>query len=169
MPINKWKPAYLVLAFAWATHALSWFLPAFLVFLPDSGPSVSVRGWRAFVVALSPIMDYQSVRDDPWYYSVLSVASVVMTFMFVVGSPLAVWRRSRSVRRNCAWAAVTAFVVNSHWYVFQDGVSREGLGVGYFLWWLSFGLLAIGLFKLSSNRTDNQYRNATQSEARELT
>lgn len=28
MPVNKGKNAHLVIAFAWAIHALSWFLPA---------------------------------------------------------------------------------------------------------------------------------------------
>jgi len=27
MPIKDWKTAHLVIAFAWAIHALSWFLP----------------------------------------------------------------------------------------------------------------------------------------------
>jgi len=164
MPTKR-RTAHLVMAFAWATHALSWFLPAFRVF----SDSDSVRGWVAFGVALSPMLDHQSVHGDPWYYSVLSVASAVTTLMFVVGSPLAVWRRSNSVQRACTWVATTAFVVNSHWYVFRYWVSREDLSVGYFLWWLSFGLLAVGLFLLSSHTTGIQYRHVTQTEAQEPT
>lgn len=154
MPINKWKTAHLVIAFAWATHALSWFLP---VVAADE----VYRGWGAFQVALSPIVP--NFHLDAWYYSVLALASAATTFTFVVGSPLAVWRGSRSVRRACAWAAITAFVVNSHWYIFWFRGFREDLRVGYFLWWLSFGLLAIGLFKLSSNSRFNQYRRIADS------
>src|SRR5215472_16531567 len=81
-------------------------------------------------------------HDVRWYYLVLSVASAVTTFMFVVGSRLAVWRGSHSVRRACAWLAITAVIVNLHWYVLGCWVSRADLSVGYFLWWLSLGLLA---------------------------
>ena len=163
MPINKWKTAHLVIAFAWATHALSWFLPVLKD--PDS-----VRGWVAFRLALAPILPYQDLHTGAWYYSALSVASAATTFLFVVGSPFAVWRGSRSVRRACAWVAITAFIVNSHWYVLDsDWHIGQELRVGYFLWWLSFGLLAIGLCLLSSNSTVNQYRHVTRTEAQEPT
>ena len=135
-----------MIALAWATHALSWFLPAAHGILYDSAP-----GWFAFIVALSPLLTSQLFHENPWYYSVLSFASTVTTFMFILGSPLAVWRGSRSARRASAWVAITAFIVNSHWYFFGFWVLREDLSVGYFLWWLSFILLAIGLFGLSRN------------------
>jgi len=162
MPMNKWKSAHLVIAFVWVVHALSWYLPAF----GDS--SDSVRGWFAFWLALWPIRrEYPGAIADPWYYSALAHASAATTFMFAVGSPLAVWRGSRSVRRAYAWIAITAFIFNSHWYVFPHWVSREDLSVGYFLWWLSFGLLAIGLFKLSSHSTANHYKHLPQTEVQE--
>jgi hypothetical protein len=165
VPIKNWKPAYLVIAFAWAAHALSWFLPA-VHDLDDL-----YRGWNAFLVALSPILPHsppnQDVYTGPWYPPVLSVASAATTFVFVVGSPLAVWRGSRSVQRACAWLAITAFILNSHWYVLErDWHLREDLSVGYFLWWLSFALLAIGLFWLSRHSTVN-HRHETQTEAQE--
>jgi hypothetical protein len=170
MAINNLKSAHLVIAFAWATHALSWFLP--VVKLGGIGGELnrdSVRGWVAFRAALSPILPYQDFHTDAWYYSVLSVASAATTFLFVVGSPLVVWRGSRSVRRACAWVAITAFIVNSHWYVLASDSGRKDLSIGYFLWWLSFILLAVGLFWLSSNNVVNQDRQATQTEAQEPT
>ena len=162
MPSRNWKTAHLVIAFAWATHALSWFLPAARTYFFGVW-----HAWDAFGEALSPVLSYDDFHGIPWYYLILSVASAVTTFMFVVGSPLVVWRGSRSVRRTCAWVAIAAFIVNSHWYVFWFWVNREDLRVGYFLWWLSFGLLAIGLFELSSNSTVNQYSNVTETEAHE--
>jgi len=108
-----------------------------------------IRGWVAFRAALSPIWPYEGVHADAWYYSVLSVASAAMTLLFIVGSPLILWRGSRSVRRACAWVAAGAFLVSSHWYVLF-GADRGTLSFGYFLWWFSFALLAAGLFWLSS-------------------
>jgi len=43
-----------------------------------------------------------------------------------------------------------AFLVNAHWYIFgeiQSTVSK--LRIGYFFWWLSFGVLALGLFGIA--------------------
>jgi hypothetical protein len=81
---------------------------------------------------------------------ILTILSVVTTLFFIVGSPWVVSRGTRSQRRASAWAAATAFLVNSHWYVrlTHDGWVSD-LGIGYFLWWCSFILLAIGLFDLA--------------------
>ena len=82
----------------------------------------------------------------------LSTLSAATTLLFIVGSPLVVWRGSRSVQKTSAWVAAAAFVVNSHWYVLF-GSDRKGLSIGYFFWWVSFGLLAVGLFGLSKEFT----------------
>jgi hypothetical protein len=97
MAINNLKRAHLAIAFAWATHALAWFLPvAHSVF-----PFDAVPGWFAFGTALSPILSYQDFHANPWYDSVLSAVSAVTTLMFIVGSPLAVWRGSFSAEGLC--------------------------------------------------------------------
>jgi hypothetical protein len=70
------------------------------------------------------------------------------TLIFVVGSPLVVFRGSSSVQRTAAWVAAAAFVFNAHWYVFGE-LERSELRIGYFLWLLSFAILALGLFDLA--------------------
>ncbi|MGO9841442.1 MAG: hypothetical protein ACLPZF_09640, partial [Candidatus Acidiferrales bacterium] len=61
---------------------------------------------------------------------------------------------SRSLRRGFAWAAAAAFIFNAHWIVIF-GSERSELTTGYFLWWCSFLLLAIGLFGLAGgNKTE---------------
>jgi hypothetical protein len=70
---------------------------------------------------------------------------MVTTLFFVLWSPWVVLRGSQSLRRFSAWAAATAFVVNIHW-IFIFGSARSELAIGFFLWWFSFLLLAIGLF-----------------------
>ena len=44
--------------------------------------------------------------------------------------------------------AAAGFIVNAHWYVLSVS-ERSDLAIGYFLWWCSFALLAVGLFDLS--------------------
>ena len=163
MAINDLKTAHLLVGSAWAIHAISWFLP--VVTLGELRGFVGpVRGWYAVRFALSPIWPGDFGAFDAWYVSVLSVASAATTFLLIVGSPLVVWRGSLSVRKACAWVAIAAFIVNSHWYILS-GPDRRVLNVGYFLWWLSFGLLAGGMFRLSSNGSASHHRQAIPNEA----
>ena len=50
--------------------------------------------------------------------------------------------------RLVAWTAAGAFVFNTHWIVIF-GSDRGDLRIGYYLWWISFLLLALALFALS--------------------
>lgn len=72
--------------------------------------------------------------------------SALSTVLFVLGAGWVVALGSRRIRRVGAWTSLGAFVVNAHWIRFSE---RIGLRVGYFLWWISFLLLAIGLLRLS--------------------
>jgi hypothetical protein len=74
--------------------------------------------------------------------------SAATTLLFVLGSMWVVWAGSRAVRRASAWIAASSFIVNAQWFL-HFGSDRIDLRVGYFLWWFSFLLLAIGLFQLS--------------------
>jgi hypothetical protein len=89
------------------------------------------------------------ISIDKWYKTVLFTISAVTTLLFFPGSLWAVRSGSRTLRRAFAWVAVCAFVVNAHWYVLYGSSARQDLRIGYFLWWLSFLLLALGLFDLS--------------------
>jgi uncharacterized membrane protein YqaE (UPF0057 family) len=70
------------------------------------------------------------------------------TLLFLPGSVWAVWARRRRVCLAFAGLAALAFAVNVHWYVFA-GAKRWELRIGYYLWWVSFLLMALGLFDLS--------------------
>jgi hypothetical protein len=139
-----WRPRLLI-AGAWLFHAVAWFLPVVKegVMLPQGLP-----GWQAFRVAASAVWPYEGFQIDEWYNAVLSTASAVTTVLFVFASVWAVLRGSRALRRAAAWTAASAFIVNSHWFI-RFGSDRMDLRMGYFLWWFSFLLLAIGLFDLS--------------------
>jgi hypothetical protein len=134
------KPNPLILT-AWVVHVVAWFLPA--IKAHDFQPPLP--GWKAFRLASCAILPCEGIEFEKPYQAVLSAVSVVTTLFFVLWSPWAVLRGSRSLRRFSAWAAAAAFVFNIHWIVIF-GSQRSELAIGYFLWWISFLLLAIGLF-----------------------
>lgn len=135
------KKAHLLIAAAFFVHAVAWLLPVEKdgVTLPDGLP-----GLQAFLFAAGAWHEW---RTDPSYFVVLSVMSAVTTILFVLGAGWVVAIRSRRLRRVSAWIAACAFIINAHWVRGFD--SGRGLRIGYFLWWVSFLLLAIGLFRLS--------------------
>ena len=138
---------YVVIATAWLLHAASWFLPAIKGFL-GSRLDHGIPGWDVFLSQTCALLPCGAKSADPSYGTAISAAGVVTTVLFVLASPWIVWRASRRVHRAAAFVATAAFVVNCQWCVFYVP-DRSDLGVGYFLWCSSFGLLAIGLFLLA--------------------
>lgn len=126
---------------AWILHAAAWFLPT--VKAQDFRPPVP--GWKATRLAACAIWPCGGVQFQTLHHAVLSTVSVATTLFFVLCSPWVVLRGSPSVRRWSAWVAAAAFIFNMHWIVIF-GPQRSQLAVGYFVWLLSFLLLAIGLF-----------------------
>ena len=144
------KRARLVISVAWLLQATAWFLPVVNegMTLPQGLP-----GWQAFRVAACAVWPYEGFHIEEWYNPVLSTVSAVTTALFILGSLWVVLLGSRTLQLASAWIAAFAFIVNAHWYV-RFGSDRMDLRIGYFLWWLSFMLLALGLFDLS-RRADN--------------
>ena len=130
----------------WLVFTAAWFLPVVKegVTLPEGLP-----GWQAFRVAASAVWPIPDVTIDKWYKAVLFSISALTTLLFIPGSVWAVWGGSRALRRAFGWVATCAFVINAHWYVLYGASAREDLRIGYYLWWLSFLLVALGLFDLS--------------------
>ncbi len=138
------KKVHLLIAAAFLVHALAWLLPVVKdgVTLPDGLP-----GWQAFEMAAYEV---NKGKIDPWYFVVLSTISAVTTILFVLGAGWVVAIRSRILRRVSAWIAACAFIINAHWVLWLVfAPDRFNLRVGYFLWWASFLLLAMGLSLLS--------------------
>lgn len=140
---------YLVIATAWSLHVASWFLPTVKGFL-GSRLDHGIAGWEVFLSQTCALRPCGVASADPWYGTAISIAGVTTTVLFVLTSPWIVWRGSRNLRRAAAFVAAAAFVMNSQWYLFYVPVKSD-LGVGYFLWCFSFGLLAIGLFLLTGS------------------
>jgi hypothetical protein len=158
---NTMTKRYLVIATAWLLHAASWFLPAVKDFL-GSRLDHGIPGWDVFLGATCALLRCGTPSADPWDGTALAAAGAIATVLFVLASPWIVWRASRKLRRAAAFVAVVAFIVNAQWYVFYVPV-RSDLGVGYFLWCSSFGLLAIGLFFLA--RSNNEPVSRRQQSA----
>jgi hypothetical protein len=129
---------------AWLFHAAAWFLPVHKdgVTFPHGLP-----GWEAFSVAA--LAAHNGLNAPNWWFAVLSTMSAATTPLFIIGSIWVVARGSSALRRTSAWIAASAFLLNAQWCIYP---MRKDLRIGYFLWWFSFLLLAIGLFDLSKRR-----------------
>lgn len=136
---------------AWLMHAVAWFLPATR---GRQGLEINtvVSGWEAFLVAAWSIFPHDGRPFDVPFRRLLIALSILSTILFIFASPWIVWRAPRRFQRASAWAAVAAFTINVQWYVISLS-ENPGLSIGYFLWWWSFALLAIGLFDLSRQRS----------------
>jgi hypothetical protein len=152
---------YLVIATAWFLHVTSWFLPAIKGFL-GSRLDHGIPGWEVFLAQTCALRPCADASADPWYGTAISATGAVTTVLFVLASPWIVWRAPRALCRAAAFVAAAAFVVNCQWYMFYVPV-RFDLGVGYFLWCSSFGLLAIGLFFLAGS--NNELESTQQRSA----
>lgn len=150
---------HILISIAWLLNVAAWLLPA-VTSVGGGKIGPPIEGAGAFVMAVSAFVPGQFLGT--WYQAVLAALSVLTTVFFIVGSPWVVLRGTRAHRRSFAWIAAAAFILNTHWYfrLTPDGWI-SGLGIGYFLWWLSFAVLAIGLFDLAGGN------NAAESTRRQ--
>jgi hypothetical protein len=137
------KRVNLLVLGAWALHLAAWFLTV----VKAEDMRGAIPGWRAFRLAACGVWPCEGVEFQGKIYAVLATISVLTTLFFILCSPWVVLWGSRTVRKCSAWFAAAAFVFNAHWIVIF-GDQRSLLTTGYFLWWLSFLLLAVGLFRL---------------------
>jgi hypothetical protein len=146
MAITMTRPGFLISG-AWLLQGAAWFLP--VVTSIGGGRIDPLDGLGAFLAASSAVWPGATFLGT-WFDAVLATLSVVTTIVFIIGSPWMVLRGTRSLRRASAGVAAIAFLVNAHWYVLLSPNGWvSGLGIGYFLWWWSFLLLATGLFDLA--------------------
>ncbi len=130
---------------AWAIYLLAWFLPVHKLGDIFGG----LPGWVALRVALLPVWPCDGTEVDPRDWGFLWVASGA-TNLVMFGSVWAVDRGSRRTLLVMGWAAAAAVIINAQWIfsVFHQGIGGTDLRIGYYLWWLSFLPLAVGIFVL---------------------
>ena len=124
-------PRAMLLA-AVVANVLGWVLPA----------AMDVRGWEAFVLALSPLWSFEDFADDSVWFLILIVSSALTNVLFIaLAATLLRGRKPKAV----LWSAVAATLLNLHW-VATLGADRRYLASGYFIWVCSFALLALSAF-----------------------
>jgi hypothetical protein len=124
-------PRAAVLA-AVAANVLGWVLPA----------AMDVRGWEAFVLALSPLWSVDDFADEPLWFLFLIVASALTNLLFIALAGLLMRGRGH---KAVLWTAAAATLLDLHW-VMTLGPDRRYLASGYFIWVCSFALLALSAF-----------------------
>jgi hypothetical protein len=155
------RRAHLLISAAWLMQGAAWFLP---VVTSIGGLRIDpIPGWGAFLAASTAFWPHTDSLFSTWYESLFATASVGTTVFFFVGSTWALLRGSHSLRRGFGWAAAIAFLVNSHWYVRLSYDGLSGLGIGYFLWWWSFVMLAIGLLDLAGRNDAAEFTHSQAS------
>jgi hypothetical protein len=134
------RPHLLIWA-AWFLYGTAWFLPVF----------GDCPGWLAPLHILVTFGHEGDSLFGTWYGAVLAAASVVTNVLFLVCPLYYLSPRPRS-QGTFAWVTAAAFLVNGHWYVREATRQLDfKLEIGYFLWWSSFLLLALGFFDLAGS------------------
>jgi hypothetical protein len=119
---------------ALVANVLGWVLPAYY----------EERGWQAFFFALSPLWDYSSFHGQSVPLLVFIVASALTNVLFVVLAAVLALRGARHARPSL-WLAAGATLLNLYWPILLQA-DRARLESGYFVWVVSFALLALSAF-----------------------
>ncbi len=136
--------------------AVAWFVPIhrYGKTLPEALP-----GWEAFLIALSPL--WQKADPWHWYDSALSVGSA-LTNLVMVALPFGWARRREHFVQLIGFACIVSLGLNAQWVLSGSG---SELRVGYFLWWLSFGVVGVACLLPSLER---ECRRRSDVEREEL-
>jgi hypothetical protein len=127
-------------------NALGWALPVI-----EDDQRV-YRGVHAFRVALSPLWPYQQFHMPAGYMMWLSIASALTNVVFVAMAAY-LWprvARGTGSRLGVFVLGATA-LLNLHWTVTMQGNAAD-LGIGYYVWVISFVLLLVSVHPLTARR-----------------
>lgn len=103
------------------------------------------HGWEAFRVALSPLWPYEQFKIPAGYLVVLSVASALTNVLFWAVAIALLLGPSLRNARVCLWLAAGATMLDLHWQTTLRENAAD-LRVGYFVWVVSFALLALAAY-----------------------
>jgi hypothetical protein len=137
----------LTLAVGFLLFAVAWLLPVheYGKALPETLP-----GWEAFLIALSPGWD--AAYPAHCYAAVMSVASALTNLLVVI--LVFTWRRGNEyLLQLVGRACIISLGLNAQWFLNH----RSGLRIGYYLWWLSFGVLGLACLFPSNKKAPAQH------------
>ena len=126
-----------VIGTGWFLYTASWFFQV----LKD-GATLSqgtLPGWEAFHTALF----LEGVSASP-VTKVWMVSSALTNFI-MMASLVTLRTRSDAFKHALPWLMVLAGILNTWWFV-TIGNDRADLRAGYYLWCVSFFVVAIGCF-----------------------
>jgi len=156
------KKHYLLVSIAWFIFLLAWTLPVHKhgVALPEGLP-----GCEALGISLAPLWDHLvgRPRDISFAHRFLSTLSGG-TNLLMIGSGYAVFASSRRVLNTHFLISVAAALINGYWFLFWGFELR----IGYFMWWLSFLVLAVGIHALLTAEGDELEQHQSLVSQQEL-
>ena len=119
-----------------SAFVVSWFLPVIKNgwTIPEGLP-----GWQAMRAVLDPLWDHDKLRDRPWF-SALSIASGLTNIVMIAALAHLHLTRLSPANRWKHWVVLAA-AINASWLGFDW--RDNDLRIGYYVWLLSFLLLAI--------------------------
>ena len=127
-----------LLAVGLLLFSAAWFLPVHRhgCTLPEGFP-----GGQAFMTALSLL--WERGESFTLYNAVLSAVSAA-TNVIVVIVLFAWFSRSNCLIRLSGWGCLFSLPLNAQWFLSDS--HRPDLRIGYFVWWLSFGVLGLAIW-----------------------
>ena len=125
-------------------HIVSWMLPVLASWMRSSDRFL---GWDAFLSAIWPF----DGAGETWYQGLHYVASALSNFLLIGALMLALVAR-RKPPHLLRWLVASSALLNTHWILFTFSDERGALQIGYYLWLVSFFVVATGLF-LDARRT----------------
>ena len=128
------------LAFATLAYVAAWFLPSLV--LRDGEVSGVVRGWTATWAALYPLLHLEFLTHNK-LREALEAATGASNILFLTALVVAL-RWPHRLTRWFEWAVFGAALLDAQWLIWA-GDDRRDLRAGYYLWVVSFVLLAIAL------------------------
>lgn len=140
------KSSKLLITIGYLMYSISYFVQVHV-----DGHTIAdgtLPGLEAILIALAPMFER---GYDVSLLGVISVLSALTNFL-VISSPFVFLRGSARLSQGLGLALLLATAINSFWCVLYQVTD---LRIGYFLWSLSFLMLAIGfLLQGRSPRTD---------------
>jgi hypothetical protein len=143
------RPHLRLLALAATVYVIAWFLPVY-----EGGTTLAnggVPGWEALKVALGPLGGIDA--GDSVLVSFLAIASGFTNIVVLLGVPMLLARPPRNPRRLTVVLTVAA-ALNTFWISQFD--SLTDLRAGYYLWVLSFALLAFTAWRSTGSSRSSQ-------------